>query len=93
MLIRVDDQVQVVAGADRGKTGKVLKVPIENEETGAVERVTAWGLRVDQGTFDSVGSDKADDGIIERDRFGYKPRGHLTPEYEMKTTGGAITRW
>ncbi len=74
-------------------TGKILKVPIENEESGAIERVPAWGLRVDQGTFESVGSDKADDGIIERDRFGYKSRGHLTPEYEMKTTGGAITQW
>lgn len=74
-------------------TGKTLAVPIRNEETGAIERVTAWGLRVDQDTFESVGRDKADDGIIERDRFGYKPRGHLTPEYAMKTTGGAITEW
>lgn len=74
-------------------SGRVLEVPITNEETGKTERVTAWGLRVDKQTFDRVARDKQDDGIIERDRFGYKPRGALTPSYEMRTTGGAITQW
>ncbi|WP_295585394.1 DUF6384 family protein [uncultured Lamprocystis sp.] len=73
--------------------GRVLTVPVENEETKRIERVKVWGLRVDQGTFESVARDKRDDGIIERDRFGYKARGTLVPEYEMKTTGGAITKW
>jgi len=73
--------------------GRVLTVPIENEETKRIERVKAWGLRVDQSTFEAVARDKRDDGIIARDRFGYKARGSLVPEYEMKTTGGAITTW
>ena len=73
--------------------GKRLKVPIENEETGNTERVETWGLRVDQDTFHAVADDKQDDGIIERDRFGYKSRGYLVPKYEMRTTGGAITEW
>ena len=73
--------------------GRVLTVPIENEETRTTERVKSWGLRVDEQTFRAVAEDKRDDGIIERDRFGYKPRGELKPRYEMPTTGGAITRW
>ena len=34
-----------------------------------------------------------DDGIIENDRVGFKPRGRLEPQYEMPTSGGAITQW
>ena len=73
--------------------GQVLKVPIVNEETRRTETVDLWGMRVDARTFESVKRDKQDDGIIEQDRFGYKPRGELVPRYEMKTTGGAITKW
>jgi hypothetical protein len=74
-------------------SGRVLTVPIENEETRATERVKQWGLRVDERTFRAVAEDKQDDGIIERDRFGHKPRGEFEPRYEMPTTGGAITQW
>jgi len=74
-------------------TGRVLKVPIESEETKTTLPVTQWGLRVDRRTFEQVAADKQDDGIIEADRFGYKARGHLEPSYEMPTTGGAITKW
>jgi uncharacterized protein (DUF2164 family) len=74
-------------------TGKVLTVPVTNEETGKTERVTKWGLRVDEDTFEQVARDKQDNGIIERDRVGYKRRGYLMPKYEMRTSGAAITRW
>jgi hypothetical protein len=74
-------------------TGNRVKVPISSEETGQTERVDTWGLRVEQATYDAVRRDKEDDGIIENDRFGYKKRGHLNPDYEMPTSGGAITRW
>jgi hypothetical protein len=73
--------------------GRVLAVPILNEETRETETVEIWGLRVDEKTFNAVARDKQDDGIIERDRFGYKARGELVPRYDMSTTGGAITRW
>lgn len=74
-------------------TGKVLSVPIESEESSKTSWVKVWGLRVDETVFQSVANDKQDDGIIEKDRFGYKDRGYLVPKYEMPTTGGAITRW
>lgn len=74
-------------------SGKRLSVPIENEETGRIEEVRTWGLRVDVETFEAVANDKRDNGIIERDRFGYKARGRLLPRYDLPTTGGAITAW
>ena len=74
-------------------SGKVLTVPIRNEETGKTALVDQWGLRVDQRTFEGVARDKQDDGIIAKNRFGYKRRGDLAPQYEMPTTGGAITEW
>ncbi len=73
--------------------GERLEVTVQDEETGTTERVRTWGLRVDEATFDAVRRDKQDDGIIENDRFGYKRRGYLKPEYEMPSSGGAITRW
>ena len=81
----------IVEGVDAG--GKVLTVPMQSEETGRTERVTKWGLRVKEDVFNAVAADKQDDGIIEKDRFGYKKRGHIVPEYEMPTTGRAITTW
>lgn len=74
-------------------TGNLLSVSIENEETGKIERVKTWGLRVEKPVFSAVANDKQDNGIIEKDRFGYKSRGYLVPRYEMPTTGGAITQW
>uniref|UniRef100_UPI0025F25253 DUF6384 family protein n=1 Tax=Thiocapsa sp. TaxID=2024551 RepID=UPI0025F25253 len=74
-------------------TGRVVRVPILNEETRETETVAIWGLRVDEETFNAVARDKQDDGIIERDRFGHKARGELIPRYDMRTTGGAITKW
>jgi hypothetical protein len=74
-------------------TGNRLRVPITNEETGLIDVVDQWGLRVDKATFDAVKRDKQDDGIVENDRFGYKKRGFLKPQYDMPTSGGAITRW
>ncbi|ABA57709.1 hypothetical protein Noc_1208 [Nitrosococcus oceani ATCC 19707] len=74
-------------------SGKVLTVPVTNEETGKIERVTQWGLRVDEATFQRVARDKQNNGIIEEDRVGHKKRGYLRPDYKIRTTGGAITQW
>jgi hypothetical protein len=74
-------------------SGRLLRLPIQSEETREIETVDTWGLRVDESTFNAIARDKQDDGIIERDRFGAKSRGTLTPVYEIPTTGGAITRW
>ncbi len=74
-------------------SGNRINVPIKSEETGKTSSVDIWGLRVDEQVFENIASDKRDDGIIERNRFGFKERGYLKPSYEMPTTGGAITAW
>ncbi len=75
------------------KSGERLRLPIESEETGKVKRVTRWGLRVDETTFDSVKADKIDDGIIQGNVIGRKVRGKLVPDYIVPTTGDTITEW
>jgi len=76
-----------------GPDGKALKMPVKSEEDGRTKRVTEWGLRVDEATFNKVAADKRDDGIIEQDVVGEKRRGVLEPEYTVATTGAAITEW
>lgn len=73
--------------------GQVLELPISNEEDGQTYRVNKWGLRVDAALFEQIAADKGDDGIIQKNRFGIKRRGFLTPEYLMPTSGRTITSW
>jgi hypothetical protein len=77
----------------RDDAGRLVPVEITNEETGRIEHVTSWGLRVPQEVFERVADDKRDDGIIQDRYVGEKARGALEPEYVIPTTGGAITRW
>jgi len=76
-----------------GADGRVIKVPITSEEDRKTKVVDQWGLRVEKKTFERVARDKQDNGIIERDRVGYKSPGYLEPKYEIDTSGGAITDW
>lgn len=73
--------------------GNRLSVPIENEETGRMSRVSRWGQRVLEATFRAVASDKQDDGIIQNDVIGVKRRGAMEPELADGVLGGAITAW
>jgi hypothetical protein len=73
--------------------GKTLQVPVVNEETGRTERVSKWGLRVDEKVFRRIARDKQDDGIIQQREFGVKRSGELQPDCRIPTTGAAITQW
>jgi hypothetical protein len=73
--------------------GRQLSLPITSEEDGRTREVDMWGLRVPPEVFEQIRQDKADNGIIDRNRFGAKKRGYLTPEYFYSTTGRAITQW
>jgi len=81
----------VVEGLDAD--GEALTLPIENEETGEIEEVAIWGLRVPEEVYNSVARDKQDDGIIQRDVVGEKDFGFVEPEYAIPTSGGTVTRW
>ena len=72
--------------------GEKLKVPIRDEETGETKIVSKFGVRVPQAVFESVGRDKADDGIVKSNILGIRRRGKLTIDYQMPSEGGFITR-
>jgi hypothetical protein len=76
-----------------GPDGKVIPLPIENEETGKRETVRTWAKRVTRGVLERVRDDKADDGIIRNPVVGRKQRGRLEPDWTVDVAGGAITRW
>jgi len=73
--------------------GATLTLPITSQEDGRTRRVSKWGVRVDERTFERVRADKSDDGIIDEAVVGAKRRGALDPEYSVATTGAAITEW
>jgi Family of unknown function (DUF6384) len=73
--------------------GGLIDVPVVNEETKKVERVSKWAQRVTEGTFDKVKEEKQGTGIISNDVLGHKARGELEPKYDVPTPGGAITKW
>jgi hypothetical protein len=73
--------------------GRKLSLPIRNEETGAIEIVSKFGVRVPEATFEAVAKDKRDDGIVQKNRFGIKRRGMLAADYQMPFEGGFITKW
>jgi len=73
--------------------GRKLSLPIRNEETGAVETVSKFGVRVSEAAYKAVADDKRDDGIVQNNRLGVKKRGMLAVEYLMQFEGGFITKW
>ncbi|MFN0263071.1 DUF6384 family protein [Tepidamorphus sp. 3E244] len=73
--------------------GNPVSVGIRNEENGAIQRVTKWGVRVSEKIFAGVRADKQDDGIIQNALVATKPLGHLEPEYAIPVMGGTITDW
>ncbi len=73
--------------------GELLSLPVTSEEDGKTSIVDKWAVRVPKATYDRVGADKQDDGIVEDNVLAQKPRGALDPVYLMPVEGGAITSW
>jgi hypothetical protein len=73
--------------------GRVLELPVTNEETGSREKVKKWAVRVSETAFDTIQADKRDDGIIQRAVIGTKRRGELEPQWRLETLGAALTQW
>ena len=75
-----------------GGDGRQVPVVIRNEEDGTTAEVTEWAERVPQETYDRVGADRQDNGIIDDDGFGFKRRGFVSAERNFENLG-QITRW
>jgi hypothetical protein len=76
-----------------GPDGKPVPVQITSEENNETRSVSRWGVRVSEATWQGVGRDRNDDGIIQRNKVGEKRRGYLDLDYVMPITGGAILEW
>lgn len=72
--------------------GQPVPFPIRSEETGATRTVSTWGERVPKDVYDRVGADKQDNGIIDDEEFGFKPRGFITADRRYPDVG-QITEW
>lgn len=73
--------------------GRILSLPVVSEEDGQTVTTSKWGVRVSEDIAMQVQRDKADDGIVQRNRLGEKRRGYLDVDYLMPVLGGAITQW
>ena len=72
---------------------KILPILVNSEEDGRAEKVTRWGVRVNQAVYDQIRADKQDDGIIQNNRVGEKRKGYLKPNYVYPSVGGSILDW
>jgi hypothetical protein len=75
------------------ESGEVLSLPVVNQEDGRTVTASKWGVRVPEATYNAVRDDKIDDGIVEDNVLGEKPRGTLKVTYLMPVETGVITEW
>ncbi|WOI54427.1 DUF6384 family protein [Parvularcula sp. LCG005] len=73
--------------------GRPVPVTLTSEEDQKTRRVSKWGQRVTEQTFNRVAADKKDDQIIQNALIGTKSAGQLEPAYEVETPGGVILEW
>lgn len=80
--------------------GNPVKLPIRNRETDKTEVLSRWGEQVPKKVFDRLARDKQQDGVLDEQMFGEKPRG--TREFKVELKGdddqpierrGQITSW
>jgi hypothetical protein len=84
----------------RDANGNAVTVPIENRETGRIERVSRWGEQAPEEVFDRLAADKQQDGVLDERTFGVKRRGVRRLEVTLPGADGApltrqgqITSW
>jgi hypothetical protein len=75
------------------ESGEVLSLPVVNEEDGQTYTVSKWGVRVPLATYEAVREDKSDDGIVQDNILGEKPKGTLKVTWYKPVESGAITEW
>lgn len=74
-------------------SGQKVALPVRSEEDNSTATVSKFAVRVPQTTYDEVSRDKRDDGIIQNNILGRKPRGALEPVWSLPVVGAYLTRW
>jgi len=70
-------------------SGRVMPQNILSEETGRVSQVTTWGERVSEAEYESVKTDKTNDGVLQDNLFATKDVGYLTPAFKKGIKAGS----
>jgi hypothetical protein len=73
--------------------GRKLALPITSEENQRTRTVDQFAVRVPKATYDAIGRDKQQDGIVQDNILGRKDAGFLTDTYLKPANGGMITEW
>jgi hypothetical protein len=73
----------------RDAAGNPVSVPIENRETGRIERVSRWAEQVPEAVFERLKADKQADGVLDERGFGVKRRGVRQLEVTLPGADGA----
>lgn len=76
-----------------------VKLNVVNEETGKIELVSKFGVRVPESVFNEIKEDKMDNGLIENPWFGKKEKNSFDVQFNREVLvnrsdkTGYITRW
>lgn len=74
--------------------GNVIPMDIRNVETGRMQTVRTWAVRVPKAEYDRVARDKQSDGLIDDREAGRKPAGSLDFKWSIPAMDGQmITDW
>ena len=76
----------------RDANGQLVELEVTNEENGRTETVSVWAERVPRASYERVGADKGDNGIVDENEFANKRRGYTTLERQHEDLG-QITEW
>jgi hypothetical protein len=73
--------------------GRKLRLPIRSEEDQSTKEVDIFAVRVPKATYDAVGRDKQQDGIVQDNLMARKESGKLAPGFVKPAETGMITDW
>src|SRR3989344_3866294 len=71
-------------------SGKSIRLPITNRETGKLQTVSQWGELVPESVYEQVKRDKSDNGIIDNNIFSRKERGYVSETIQFKDEKGNL---
>jgi hypothetical protein len=82
----------IIAGAVK-PSGEVVDVLVKNRETGVLEKVSKFGVKVSHAKYQAVGRDKKDDGVVRDNVLANKPAGSIefSPLNDVEIE--YLTRW
>lgn len=73
----------VVVNAVDPRTNAAVTVPVRNEETGQVSRVSFWAEQVSEHTFNQIRAEKGRTGALSNTLFASKGKGYMEPTYKQ----------